>query len=267
MGAKELFDAGNLTEAIKQLTEDVKASPRDLRSRIFLFELLCFAAEFQRAERQLDAIAQTSGEVNVEMGVLVYRQLLEAESARRAVLSGSGRQPKFLSEPPAYVTLHLQALTKLKEDRPDEVENLLGESRRVRPPLKGQVDGKPFEDIRDCDDLLAPLLEGLIQKDYVWIPLEHVKQIDIQAPRTLRDLLWIPARVELRQQPLGEIFLPVQYYDSSRHPDDLVKLGRMTDWKAVGDETFVGAGQHMFLIDDEERSLLEIRKLDLATSS
>jgi type VI secretion system protein ImpE len=266
MGAKELFDAGNLQEAIAQLSQDVKARPQDLRSRIFLFELLCFTADFQRATRQLDALAQISGEVKVEMGVQIYRHVLQAESARGAFFNGE-RQPKFLSEPPPYTLLHVDAVKRLKENRLDEVERLLNESRRVREPLKGQVDGSQFADLTDCDDLLGPFLEVLVHSDYVWLPFERISQIEIQPPRTLRDLLWIPANVALDDQPLGEVFLPVLYYGSSEHPDDQVKLGRRTDWKSVGEEVFLGMGQRMLLIDGAERSLLEIRKIEFTPLS
>jgi type VI secretion system protein ImpE len=65
MDAKQLFDNGDLQGAISQLTADVKANPLELRNRIFLFELLCFMGDFQRAERQLDAVAQVSGDATV----------------------------------------------------------------------------------------------------------------------------------------------------------------------------------------------------------
>jgi type VI secretion system protein ImpE len=266
MSAKELFDAGNLQGAIDELTQDVKANPRDVRSRIFLFELLCFAADFQRAQRQLDAVAQTSGDVKVELGTQVYRNVVKAEMARRAFFRGDSRQPKFLSEPPSYVALHIEAVHKLRENRPDELEGLLSESSRLRRRLSGTRDGSPFEDIRDCDDLVAPFLEVLLQQDYVWIPFEQIRNLEIQAPRTLRDLLWIAARLDLTEKPLGDIFIPVQYFGSSEHANDQVRLGRMTDWKMVSDERFVGAGQRMLLIDDAEYPLLEIRKIQFASS-
>ncbi len=266
MGAKELFDAGDLSGAIEQLAQDVKGGPRDLKSRIFLFELLCFSGDFQRAERQLDAIAQVSGEVTVEMGVQVYRNILEAEKARHGFFT-SGGQPKFLLEPPPYTALHLEAVARLRENRLAEVEALLADTGGTRSPLKGQVDGKPFDELRDYDDLIAPFLEVILQKDYAWLPFEQLRSIELQSPRTLRDLIWIPAKIELCQGPLGEVFLPVQYHGSSEHPNDLVKLGRMTDWKPLGGELILGMGQRMFLIDDEDRAMLEIRKIDFAVSS
>jgi type VI secretion system protein ImpE len=267
MGAKELFDNGDLRGAIDQLTQDLKTNPREARSRIFLFELLCFAAEFDRAGRQLDAIAQLSSNVQVEMGVQVYRNLLQAELARSAFFDGKSLQPKFVSEPPPYAGLHLEAAVKLRQNQLQDFENLLDESSDLRTPLQGQIDGSPFSDLRDGDDLLGPFLEVLFHADYVWVPFEHIKQLQIQAPRTLRDLIWIPAKIELRNQPPGDVYLPVQYHRSASHSDDRVKLGRMTDWKKVGEGTHLGAGQRMFLVDDTEQALLQIRNIEFSASA
>ncbi len=41
----------------------------------------------------------------------------------------------------------------------------------------------------------------------------------------------------------------------------------MTDWKAVGEDTFVGTGQRMLLIDNTERPILETRNIEFATSA
>jgi type VI secretion system protein ImpE len=264
MGAKELLDAGNLSGAIEQVTQDVKANPRDLKSRIFLFEMLCFAGELQRGERQLDAIAQTSGDVKVEIGVQLYRTLLHAENLRRGFFEGGQRAPKFFSEPPGYTALHLDAAAKLRENNLSDMEKLLEESRQLQNPVKGQRDGASFDDFRDGDDLLGPFLEVYFQSDYYWLAIDQIQQIEIAAPHTLRDLLWTPARVELRDRPLGDVFLPAQYYGSHAHPDDLVKLGRITDWKAVGENLLFGVGQRTFFADDTECPLLEMRKIEFA---
>jgi type VI secretion system protein ImpE len=57
------------------------------------------------------------------------------------------------------------------------------------------------------------------------------------------------------------VFLPVLYPGSSEHPNDMVRLGRMTDWKAVGEGLALGIGQRLFLADDEERAMLEVREV------
>lgn len=267
MGAKELFDGGDLSGAIAQVTEDVRANPRDLRSRLFLFELLCFRAEFDRAERQLDAIAQVSGEVTVEMGILVYRGVIAAEKRRREFFRSGKMPPKFFMEPPAYAALHLQAVAKHAENRAAEAEKLLQDAAQLRAPIAGRCGGAPFADITDCDALVAPFLEVIAQNDYAWIPLEQTQSLEIQAPKTLRDLFWVPAKISMRGHALGDVFIPVNYYPSHEHANDLVKLGRMTEWSPLGEDFVLGMGQRSFLLDDEEKALLEIRKLEFAEPS
>jgi type VI secretion system protein ImpE len=267
MGAKELFDAGNLSGALDQLTQEVKSNPRDLRRRIFLFELLCFTADYQRAERQLDAIAQTSDDVKVEMGAQVYRNALQAEKARHAFFTGANRLPSFFSEPPNYAAFHIEAMNHLRENRFEELEDVLSKSEKIYKPPKGKRDGSAFENFTDGDDLIGPFLEVFVQAEYFWLPLDQIKRLEIRPPRTLRDLIWIPASIDLFVRSLSDVFIPVQYFGSHRHPDDLVKLGRMTDWKTVGQGTLLGAGQRTFFADETECPLLEIRTIEFALST
>jgi type VI secretion system protein ImpE len=267
MGAKELFDAGNLSGAIDQLTQEVRSNPRDLHRRIFLFELLCFAADYQRAERQLDAVAQTSEDVKVEIGAQVYRNALQAEKSRHAFFTGASRLPRFLSEPPAYAAFHIEAVNHLRESRFDELEDVLTKSQKLYKSPKGERDGTAFENFTDGDDLIGPFLEVFLQAEYFWVPLDQIKRLNIRPPRTLRDLIWTQASIDLDARPLSDVFIPVQYYGSHQHLDDLVKLGRMTDWKTVGQGTLLGAGQRTFFADETECPLLEIRTIEFALST
>lgn len=258
MKAKEFLDAGQLSAAIEQTNQEVRSHPTDPRQRTFLFELLCFAGDYQRAERQLDIIAQQ--QARAEVGVQVYRNVLVAESTRHRLFS-EGLRPGFLFDPPPYVHLHLEAMNRLREDRPAEAMALLEESERSRPRLRGRLDGQAFEDFRDSDALLEPFLEVFFHSDYLWLPFEQIRHLSICAPERLRDLLWIPARFESHSGLAGEVFLPVLYPGSSEHPNDLVRLGRMTDWKAVGEGLVLGVGQRLFYVDDEEKAMLEVREV------
>jgi type VI secretion system protein ImpE len=264
MNAKELLDAGQLSAAIEQVNQDVRAHPTDSRQRTFLFELLCFAGDYPRAERQLDVIGQQ--QAAAEVGVQVYRNVLAAESARRRLFS-EGLRPSFLFDPPPYVHLHLEAVNRLREGAPTEAMALLEESDSSRPHLKGRIEGQPFLDFRDGDDLLAPFLEVIVHNTYIWLPFEQIKHLTISIPKRLRDLLWIPATIESHHGPVGEVFLPVLYAGSSEHADDQVKLGRMTDWQAVAEGLAQGVGQHLFFIDGQDRGMLEVRKVEFAAES
>src|SRR5262249_30863514 len=81
MTARELYQAGKLDEAVLALNGELRNHPDDVKRRTFLFELLCFAGNFDRAEKQLDILAQGSPEAMT--GALMYRAALAAERSRR----------------------------------------------------------------------------------------------------------------------------------------------------------------------------------------
>src|SRR6476469_7172029 len=80
MNPQELYRAGHLTDAIKALSAELRENPTDVRRRTFLFELLCFAGEYERADKQLEVLGQAGP--NSELGVLLYRSALYAERQR-----------------------------------------------------------------------------------------------------------------------------------------------------------------------------------------
>jgi type VI secretion system protein ImpE len=259
MKAKEFLDAGQLSAVVSELNEEVKRDPSDGRLRTFLFEALCFAGEYERAERQLEAIGHQNESASI--GVEVYRHLLRAETARQRCFS-AGLRPTFLLEPPPYIHLHLEALNRVREKNFDEAGVLLAKSEQARHPRKGRAGGRPFASFRDSDDLLAPILEVFARDAYVWLPLEHIRKATIAAPKYLRDLMWVRATIESVGGSIGEVFLPVLYEGSHNEKDDRLRLGRMTDWKALGNGLARGVGQRTFLVDDEERGILEVHELD-----
>jgi type VI secretion system protein ImpE len=262
--AKELLDAGNLRGAIEEVSRDVKAKPSEIRPRIFLFELLCFAGEYDRAEKQLEVIGHQSA--RAELGVQVYRNNLKAERDRRRLFS-DGLAPHFLTEPPAYVDLHLSAINRLREGNTEEVRGLLDRAEEECPALGGMLDGQPFLDFRDCHDLTSSVLELIVHDKYTWVPFDQIKQIEIPAPRQLRDLMWTPARIEAVDGTIGEVFIPALYVGSSDHQDDQVKLGRMTDWPQTKKALYLPVGLRLFMVDGEEKAMLEARSIEFDRTS
>src|SRR2546425_8778712 len=81
MTPQQLFQAGQLDEAIQALSAEVRDNPQDVKRRTFLFELLCFSGDLSRAEKHLDLAAQ--GSQQAEMGALLYHAALHAERTRR----------------------------------------------------------------------------------------------------------------------------------------------------------------------------------------
>lgn len=229
MNATELFRAGKLTEAVQALNVELRDHPTDAKRRTFLFELLCFAGDYDRAEKHLHVLSE--GGPSTEMGALLYRGVLAAERAR---------QETFLKR-----------------------EYTAGPA--TTPAFTGTLNGQPFESFSDADPRIGPRLETFAAGTYLWIPLAHVASIEIAAPRRLRDLLWIPAMVRtgpgFKGTELGEVLIPALCPLSWRHTDDEVRLGRATVWEESEQGEEVPLGQKMLVVDGTEIPLLEVRSL------
>lgn len=264
MDAKQLFEAGNLAGAIEAVTAEVKARPADAARRTFLFELLALAGELDRAQRQLDALAHQDAQA--EWPAQVYGNLLAAERNRRRLFA-DGLRPEFLADPPDYVQLHLDALNRLRDGRPEEAQQLLDRSEELRPTVAGAVNGLACDEIRDCDDVLAPVLEVLILRDYVWLPWEQIKELEISEPERPRDLVWLAARIVLADGSQRRGYLPALYCGSHEHADDRVKLGRLTDWKQSAGGPVQGVGLHTLLAGEDALGLTQIRSFVAGVSA
>ena len=235
MTAKELFQAGKLTEAVQALGAELRENPTDAKRRTFLFELLCFAGDYDRAEKHLGVLAQAGP--SSEMGGLLYRGVLAAERARQETFA----KREYTMKPPADTT-----------------------------SFAGTLNGKPFLSLTDADPRIGPRLETFAAGTYLWLPFAHIASIRIDPPRRLRDLLWLPAKVltgpAFKGVELGEILIPVLSPLSWRNPDEEVRLGRMTVWEEDEDGEEIPFGQKMLLVDGEEIPLLEVRTLTVNAS-
>jgi type VI secretion system protein ImpE len=231
MTAAELFQSGKLQEAIEALGDEVRNSPLDSKRRTFLFELLCFAGEYDRAEKHLSILADSSQSAG--MGALLYRSALHAERIRQQMFADR-------SFPMAH--------------KPSQ-----------HPSSRMGEFGQSFA---DADPRIGGALEVFVAGGYTWIDLEHIAKIEIPKPKRLRDLLWSPAIVtttpEYKAMELGEVLIPVISPLSWQQDDDEVRLGRSTLW--VEDETYgdIPLGQKMFLLDGQEIPILELGTIEFA---
>ncbi len=263
MNAKDLIRAGRLKDARTRLTDEVKNSPGSLPARVLLFQVLCFQGEWERAKRHLDVIVDQDS--RSETGVQVYRNLMDAEEQRAKVMVFSLR-PRCLPESPPYLDAYLAACASLSQGDLTSASRGFEDVESKRPSLTGLADGKEFSGFRDIDTHLSLFLEAIVADGHAWIPLDAIRQLSISPPKTLFDLLWIPARLSTWQDVAISCLLPVLYPNSFTHEDDRVKLGRMTDWVSLGNSFLRGVGQHVYAIGDEERAILEIRQVMFAHS-
>jgi type VI secretion system protein ImpE len=227
--AVELYQAGDLDAAIQSLSDALRSDPTDAKRRTFLFELLCFNGAFDRAEKQLDILAKEGRDA--EMGTLLYRGALHAERIRHEMFGPGG----------------------------------LPQSAKAARPVRGTLNGQPFQSLVDADPRIGARLEVYAAGQYTWLPLEHISTLTMGPPKRLRDLLWAPVVVrpseKMSELELGELLMPVLTPGAAQHPDARVRLGRVTDVDELSDGTEVPVGQKLLLVDDTELPILELREL------
>jgi type VI secretion system protein ImpE len=256
MKADELFQSGRLDDAITEQVATVKKQPTDQDARHMLFVLLCFTGELERAEKQLDVLFGQDEQSRA--GSSIYHALLGAEYERRKVFEQSSR-PVLPPNAPAYAQLRVEALELLRAGDPKAAEVKLDQAVEQTPTFSGRLNGAPFEGLRDDDDVLASVFEIFAGGRYIWIPMDHVKSLELREPGSALDTLWRPARLQDVDGEVADIHLPILYPGSYRHQQQGVRLGRVTDWVEQG-ELCTGVGQHLFVaIRDGEREELSIQ--------
>jgi len=227
--AIDAFRDGRLSEAVESLSIELRHNPSDARRRTFLFELLCFAGDYERAVKQLDVLGSASKEA--ELGALLYKGAIRAQRERESLFADRA----FPLEP--------------------------------APAVRGTLNGTPFESLEDADPRIGARIECFAAGKYLWLPLAHVAQVTMAAPASVRDTLWPTVHVRtgkgFKGMELGEVLLPVIAAGTTAQPDEQVRLGRVTDWASLPDGGEAPVGLKYWIVDGEEFSLLELRDLVL----
>lgn len=261
--AKTQLDVGNLSGAVEAALQAVKNNPTDAAARTFLFELSCFSGDWDRAERQLDVIGHQSA--NAMIGSLIYRQNFQAERERIELFT-KGKRPEFVMPAPDYVEELYSANNLIREGKTSEARAALDKIEEERPAFACKVNGEEKEDFRDYNDLTMCVFEAIIKEAYVWLPMEQVVKIEFFEKKTLRDVFWRQAKVEVKNGLIAEIFLPSLYVNSWKSEDDAVRLGRANNWLDAGDEVYIGEGLRMFFSSGEAVPILDINEIEFNVS-
>lgn len=260
MTAEELFQAGQLQDAIDAAIAEVKKRPTETGIRGFLCELLCFNGELERADKQLDLLSTQLPES--AMQVALFRQLIRAETSRQEFFR-DGRVPDFIGEPTAAQSLSLKASIEIREGNLTQAASLLAEAEEARVGVSGTCDETAFDDFRDLDDLCASTVEVLTSTGkYFWIAPERIESVEFESIESPRDLLWRPARMSVAGGPDGIVYLPVIYAATGLPADEGLRLGRATDWQGDEGQPVLGAGQRTFLFGEQDKPLLSVTQIE-----
>lgn len=259
---EELIAAGRPTEALTQVQQLVRQRPQDAKLRVLLFQLLAVTGQWARAAAQLEVC----GELDAGTLAMVntYREALKCELVRESVFDGK-TTPMVMGEPAEWVAQLVQALALDGEGDRAGAQALRARALEAAPATAGRIDDTSFDWLCDGDSRLGPILEAVINGRYCWVPFPALTKVQVEAPTDLRDLVWTPAALEFPNGGGTVALLPTRYARTTAVEDERGWMARRTEWLPLSDETFAGIGQRVFMTDQAEHGLLDIRLIELST--
>jgi type VI secretion system protein ImpE len=259
--AAQTLKEGDPRAALARLQEDIRAKPSDAKLRVFLFQLLCVLGQWDRALNQLK-VASELDPLALPMAQM-YGEAVRCELIRSEVFDGK-KSPMVLGEPEQWLALLIEARLRAGRGEADQSEELRQRAFEEAPMSGGHIDGRPFEWVADADSRLGPVLEAIINGRYYWVPFTRVREIKIEAPEDLRDLVWMPAHFQFENGGESLALIPTRYPGSQDSEDGNIALSRKTTWEPVAEDAFRGLGQRIIATDTGETPFLEIRTLSIS---
>ncbi|RHW17015.1 virulence protein SciE type [Sphingomonas gilva] len=250
---------GDLDGARAALIEVVRAKPADQQARMFLFQLLALAGEWDKARTHLNMLAQLSPEA--QMLSVAYGQAIEAERLRADVFAG--RQPMIQLDASDWAQGIADAITHFAAGRTAEGEAARDAAFEAAPDMRGSFNDVAFDWIADGDGRFGPTFEAIVGGRYGIIPFDKVERIESEGPKDLRDVMWYPVQIALTAGQTIAAMLPARYPGTEASGTGLEKLGRGTSWReeAWGE---AGVGQRLWTTSDgEDHPLLDLRLLTI----
>ncbi len=258
--AAECVKNGDPAAALQRLQEAVRTRPEDPTLRTFLFQLLCVLGQWDRALNQLKVVS------GLDPGALVmaqmYGEAVRCEAIRREVFEGR-KSPMVFGEPEQWLAFLIESLLERGRGGTERAAAQRAQAFEEAPPSSGSINGQAFEWIADADSRLGPVLEAVINGRYYWVPFARLTRLTMDAPEDLRDLVWMPARLEFENGGEAVALLPARYPGSEGAADGLIALGRKTTWEEASAGEFHGLGQRVLSTDAGDVALLELRTLEI----
>lgn len=251
-----LLKAGQVEEARQALVAKVRKDPGDVLARVFLFQLLAVQGQWRRANEQL--VVSCELDPGNTLLAQTYGVLTRAELTRAAVFAGESL-PTVIGEPAPWMAQLLQALKLSLAGETEAATQLRSQALELAPAVAGKIDDADFEWVADADMRFGPCLEAVINSGYVWVPMSQLKEVRIDPPSDLRDMVWLPVELVWRHGGRTVGFIPVRYPGTESSQDGELLLARRTDWNEVGEGEYTGLGQRMFTTDAGDYPLLDTR--------
>jgi len=258
MRAHEVLKTNDLAATLAVLQAEIRANAADPKLRVFLFQLLSVMGDWKRAITQLKVAAELDPMATPM--AQTYREGIICEVYRDKVFAGE-KEPLIFGEPQEWVALLIEALKVQAAGRIADAASLRAKAFEAAPATSGTLNGTAFEWIADADMRLGPVLEVVVNGRYFWLPFNQIGTITAEDPADLRDSVWTPVNMTLRNGGDVVALIPTRYVGTAANGTDAEKLARETDWHNVGADTFVGRGQRLLATDSGDVALMDLRRL------
>jgi type VI secretion system protein ImpE len=259
--AEQAVRAGQPREALKFLTEAVRAKPADGALRVFLAQLLCVLGQWERAHTQLNVVADMDA-LAIPMRETVGHAI-RCELMRAKVFLGQ-RTPMVFGQPDEWLALLIESLLQAGQGNKPLSEDLAARAFDAAPTVGGTINGdQRFEWIADADSRLGPVLEACVNGRYYWVPFSRLAKVSFDAPEDLRDCVWMPAQLTFANGGETVALVPTRYPGSQDSEDGLILLARKTVWTEAGPDRWFGSGQRVLATDSADHDLMSVRSIEL----
>lgn len=258
MTVHDMLAEGRLADAVAAQEAAVEAAPADPAARRLLIDLCAFAGRIDDAREHLDRI-DTDDPEWPEAARGLHR-LLRGERLRTL----DGREPTiFPDPPPKHATRRWRAVYLLRRARPDDAVRAVDAADAVSPVVRGFVNGREFESLRDADDRFGSVLEAFRGGEYLWVPWEALRKVVLAPAAVLLDQLYRPATLTLRDGATADVHLPL-VYPASYRAEGAFALGTETDHVCPDNGPTRCVGGKLLLVgEDDEVMLSECRIIEV----
>lgn len=259
----------SLSQHLETIQSQIRRQPADADLRAQLFQLMVVQGDWDRASEQLKLSAKLN--TQAQPTAILYEQAIAAERQRERVLSGQ-EQPTVFGETPAWFADLWQAL-RCDADAPQEAAQLRERAYEAAEARAGELTvviddaSVAFEWLSDGDSRLGPVFEFMSAGRYGWLPFAALRAVRLLPPEGLCDVVWAQAEITLEDGRTQYGLIPARYPVLAGQTwadlPDSAKLGRMTDWHPLHEQTYAGVGQKMWVTDQGEYALLDIRSVEM----
>ncbi len=249
---------GRLADAVALQEAAVGAAPDAPAPRRLLVDLLAFAGRLDEALEHLARI--DSPEPDWPEAARGLHRLFRSERLRTV----EGRAPAITPDPPPkHAARRWRAVQLLRRARPDDAVRAVDAADQVSPVVRGFVNGRAFEGLRDADDRFGSVLEAARGGEYLWVPWEALRKVVLAPAAALLDQLYRPAVLTFRDGTTADVHLPL-VYPASYRAEGAFALGTETDHVCPDNGPTRCVGGKLLLVgEDDEVMLSECRFIEV----